>query len=30
LSGKGIAGPIVVNGHLYIGDIGGTLTAWTP
>lgn len=30
LSGKGIVGPIVVNGHLYVGNIGGAMTAWTP
>lgn len=30
LGGKGIVGPIVVNGKLYIGNIGGAMTAWTP
>lgn len=30
LSGKGIVGPVVANGHLYVGNIGGAMTAWTP
>ena len=30
LSGSGQVGPVVVNGHLYVGDVGGTIHAWTP
>jgi outer membrane protein assembly factor BamB len=30
LSGKGIVGPIVVNGHLYTSDITGKITDWIP
>jgi outer membrane protein assembly factor BamB len=30
LSGNGIVGPIVANGHLYTSDITGKLNAWTP
>ncbi|MEO9170215.1 MAG: LamG-like jellyroll fold domain-containing protein [Candidatus Aquilonibacter sp.] len=30
LNGNGIVGPIVINGHLYTGDISGRLNAWAP
>jgi len=30
LSGKGVVGPIVVNGRLYTSDISGKITAWSP
>lgn len=30
LNGKGIVGPIVVNGHLYTSDVSGKINAWTP
>ncbi len=30
LSGMGVVGPIVVNGHLYTSDIKGQVRAWTP
>jgi outer membrane protein assembly factor BamB len=30
LSGKGIVGPIVANGRLYVSDESGNLTAWSP
>jgi outer membrane protein assembly factor BamB len=30
LSGAGQIGPVVVNGRLYVGDVGGTIRAWTP
>ena len=30
LSDYGIVGPVVVNGHLYVGDLGGSIHAWKP
>src|SRR5579872_2627225 len=30
LSGKGVVGPIVANGHLYTSDITGKIQAWSP
>lgn len=30
LSGAGQIGPVVVNGRIYVGDVGGTIHAWVP
>jgi outer membrane protein assembly factor BamB len=30
LSDLGVVGPIVGDGHLYVGDLSGTIRAWTP
>jgi outer membrane protein assembly factor BamB len=30
LSNSGQIAPVILNGHLYVGDIGGTIHAWTP
>jgi outer membrane protein assembly factor BamB len=30
LKGIGIVGPVVWNGHLYVGDMSGEIQAWTP
>ncbi|HET7815461.1 MAG TPA: LamG-like jellyroll fold domain-containing protein, partial [Candidatus Baltobacteraceae bacterium] len=30
LGGPGIVGPVVVNGKLYVGSLGTTMSAWSP
>lgn len=30
LSGAGVNEPVVINGRLYVGDLGGTIRAWAP